>query len=258
MHGSDKKKVTLVGAGPVGSLLSVFLARRGFQVEVYERRPDMRREAVSAGRSINLAISTRGLKALAEIGLEKKILEQAVPMKGRMIHPVNGPLAFQPYGKDETQYINSISRGGLNQALMDEAEATGRVKIHFKSRVSGADFEKGELTIHDETTQETSRRAAPVVIGTDGSASAIRQAMVERRIPVFRSMLGHAIKSFNLARRRGEVHLEKNALHIWPRGTYMLIALPNQDGSFTVTLFLPFEGPLSFSSLRARKKRRRF
>ena len=122
MLGFKDKSVTLVGAGPVGSPLSIFLARRGFQVEIYERRPDMRRETISAGRSINLAISTRGLNALAQIGLEKRILEQAVPMKGRVIHPIKGPLTFQPYGKDESQYINSISRGGLNQVLMDAAE----------------------------------------------------------------------------------------------------------------------------------------
>ncbi len=229
------KNVNLVGAGPVGSLLAIYLARRGFEVDLFERRPDMRRENAGAGRSINLAVSTRGLHALREVGLEAEILKQAVPMRGRMMHSPAGELTFQSYGVDDSQCINSISRAGLNKALMNHAEETGRVKIHFSSAIE-------DLSLFPENE---------VIIGTDGSASAIRADLL--KYPGFvsrRETLDYGYKELVIPPAPGGgFYLEKNALHIWPRGTFMLIALPNFDGSFTCTLFLPFKGPNSFERL---------
>jgi kynurenine 3-monooxygenase len=249
---SNESTLTVVGAGLVGSLLSLYLARRGHTVEVLERRADMRRETVDAGRSINLAISTRGLHALRQVGLEEEALKHAIPMRGRVIHPVKGDLAFQPYGKDDSQHINSISRGWLNQFLMTQAEKTGRVSIRFRQRVTQADPAAGMLTVLDEATGETREMRDAVVFGTDGSGSAVRQAMQSQ--PGFQAnseTLGHGYKELTIpAGAGGRFQMEKHALHIWPRGTYMLIALPNEDGSFTCTLFLPWEGPVSFASLQ--------
>lgn len=243
--------ITLVGAGLVGSLLAIYLARRGFDVEVFERRQDMRKHAISAGRSINLAISTRGIYALEKLGLDKKILAHAVPMRGRMIHSPAGELSFQPYGKDDSEYINSISRATLNKELMDAAEATGRVRIYFEQKVTGFDFDLNVLQLHDEATDKPSSRKVNIVIGTDGSASAIRHAM--ERLPGFQSTsseLNYGYKELVIPPGAGgSFQIERNALHIWPRGTFMLIALPNFEGSFTCTLFLPFEGETSFAQL---------
>ena len=231
------KRVNLVGAGPVGSLLAIYLARRGFEIELFERRADMRRGNVGSGRSINLAVSTRGLHALREVGLEAEILKEAVQMRGRMIHSPTGELSFQPYGLDDYQCINSISRGGLNMALMTHAEKTGRVKINFSSKIEN-------LGIFPDNQ---------VVIGTDGSASAVRAELMKRPgFTISQDMLDYGYKELVIpAAPGGGFALEKNALHIWPRGTFMLIALPNFDGSFTCTLFLPFKGLNSFERLRS-------
>jgi kynurenine 3-monooxygenase len=252
MHEIDRTgRVTVVGAGLVGSLLAMYLARRGFQVDVLERRPDMRREAIGAGRSINLAISTRGLHALRQVGLEEEALRHAIPMRGRMIHPLSGELAFQAYGKDESQHINSLSRAWLNKFLMSHAEATGRVRIEFKQRVQRADLETGVLEVVDEPSGAAREVRTPVVFGTDGASSAVRREMISR--PGHTSaqeQLSHGYKELTIpAGPGGAFRMEKHALHIWPRGSYMLIALPNEDGSFTCTLFLPFQGPVSFESL---------
>lgn len=245
------ESITVAGAGLVGSLLAVFLARRGFQVEVLERRADMRRETVDAGRSINLAISTRGLHALRQVGLEQEARKHAIPMRGRMIHPVSGALALQPYGKDDSQHINSISRAWLNQYLMTHAEAAGKVRIRFKQRLQHVDFDTGTLSVLDEPSGAVRQERVPVLMGADGSGSAVRQEMM--RLPGYAStqdFLSHGYKELTIpAGPGGSFRMEKNALHIWPRGSYMLIALPNEDGSFTCTLFLPFEGPVSFASL---------
>lgn len=242
----------LVGAGLVGSLLATYLARRGFDVEVLERRPDMRVEVVDGGRSINLAISARGLHALSKVGLEEEALKHAIAMRGRMMHAVSGELTFQAYGKDDSQCIHSISRAWLNRALMTHAEQTGRVRITFNQRVTAVDFERGLLELHNDKTGEASTRSAAAIIGTDGSGSAIRQAMLSR--PGFshsESVLSHGYKELTLPPGPGGTwQLEKHALHIWPRGDFMLIALPNEDGSFTCTLFLAMEGGAnSFAAL---------
>ncbi|HEY9868564.1 MAG TPA: NAD(P)/FAD-dependent oxidoreductase [Candidatus Obscuribacterales bacterium] len=254
------KKITLVGAGPVGALLAIYLARRGLEVEIFERRPDMRREAIPAGRSINLAVSTRGIHALTQVDLADEVLKQAVPMRGRMIHAVTGQLAFQPYGKDESEYINSISRSGLNQTLMTAAEATGRVKIQFNKKAVGVDFDAYRLLLEDERDGTAAEVEYEVLIGTDGSASAIRAAMMT--LPGYgcsEEPLDYGYKELCiLPGENGSFRIEKNALHIWPRHTYMLIALPNYDGSFTCTLFLPYEGSPSFAGLTDQETVRAF
>ena len=221
----------------------------------------MRVETVDGGRSINLAISARGLHALAQVGLEEEALRHAIAMRGRVMHAVSGELTFQAYGKDDSQCIHSISRAWLNQALMTHAETTGRVRIAFNQRVTEVDFERGLLTLHDDKTGVTRTRHAEAIIGTDGAGSALRQAMLKR--PGFtddESILSHGYKELTLpAGPNGTWQLEKHALHIWPRGDFMLIALPNEDGSFTCTLFLAMEGGAnSFAALDAPAKVRAF
>jgi kynurenine 3-monooxygenase len=244
-----EQRVTLAGAGLVGSLLALFLARRGLTVEVLERRPDLRKERISAGRSINLAISVRGLHALSQVGLEREALANAIAMPGRMIHARDGSLAFQAYGKDDSECIHSISRGWLNQLLMTAAESTGRVRIAFRRRVQSVDLQRGQLLAErdDGTTEQV---ASPVLFGTDGAGSVVRRAVVEARGGTSEEMpLAHGYKELTLPSREGRWQLERHALHIWPRGDFMLIALPNADGSFTCTLFLAFEGAPSFATL---------
>ncbi|MCI0571279.1 MAG: FAD-dependent monooxygenase [Myxococcaceae bacterium] len=247
--------LTVIGAGPVGSLLALTLARRGFDVEVYERRPDMRRHDISAGRSINLAVSTRGLHALEQVGLQQEVLTQAVPMRGRMMHAVSGELTFQRYGKDDSQFINSMSRGGINKMVMDAAEraheeGAGRVRIHFHQRLVDYDVTRREARFKDERTGEEHVVEAPVVLGSDGTASALRGSLVkDAGIGSTSDVLSAGYKELTMPPAKGGLGeggrfaLEPHALHIWPRGNFMLIALANQDGSFTCTLFLPFEAP---------------
>jgi len=250
-EGERESEIAVVGAGLVGSLLALFLARRGFAVDVFERRPDMRKEKVAAGRSINLAISTRGITAMNRAGLTAEVLAEAVPMRGRMMHAKNGDLTFQAYGKDDSECINSISRAALNKFLMTSAEKTGKVRFHFQEKALGMDFERSMLKLSDEKSNKTYERYADIVIGTDGSASKIRDDMVE--LPGYtssESRLDYGYKELVIpAGPNGTFLMEKNALHIWPRGAYMLIALPNFDGSYTCTLFLPYQGAVSFEKL---------
>jgi kynurenine 3-monooxygenase len=256
---SPEEKIAIVGSGLVGSLLACFLARRGMSVLVFEKLPDMRKESIPAGRSINLAISTRGLSALRRVGLEIEALRHAIPMRGRMMHSVQGELSFQAYGKDESQHINSISRGFLNRMLMDAAEATGRVEIRFRHVLTSVDWETNTLTFEGEGDRPPNRERFETVFGTDGGGSVMRREMLARgRFDLDQQLLGHGYKELNIPPgptgalgSPGGFQLEKHALHIWPRGFYMLIALPNEDGSFTCTLFLPFEGPVSFQSLQS-------
>jgi len=248
----NKTKLTLIGAGPAGSLLAIYLAKRGFHVDIYERRPDMRKTPISAGRSINLAISTRGIHALREAGVVDAIMKIAVPMKGRMMHAVSGELTFQRYGKDDTEVIYAVLRSELSMALMNEAEKYPNVKIHFNERCTGMDFKTGEIELRDDDIIGHARKArTEVVIGTDGSASAIRMDMLKAgRFNFSQQYLEHGYKELTIpAGPNGEYKIEKNALHIWPRKTYMLIALPNIDGSFACIFFFPFEGDPSFASL---------
>jgi kynurenine 3-monooxygenase len=239
------EQLTVIGAGPVGSLLALFLARRGHEVRIFERRPDMRRVDIAAGRSINLAVSTRGLYALHQVGLDDEVLRQAIPMRGRMVHGTSGEARFLRYGRDDSEFINSMSRGELNKLLMTEAEKTGRVRIEFQQRVVG--YERGRLRLRDEQSGDEREAPAGVVFGSDGSASALRSAL---GVATEQSWLDFGYKELTIPPARGGgFSLEKNALHIWPRKNFMLIALPNLDGSFTCTLFLAFEGEESFAAI---------
>ncbi len=244
------ESISLIGAGLIGPLLALGLVKRGFRVEIFERRPDMRRVRINAGRSINLALSTRGIHALSEAGLWSEMQRIIIPMKGRMMHSVASELTFQPYGKNETEVINSISRAELNIALMNAAEEHG-VEIHFQQRCTGIDLKTGTLQLRDELTGDDRTVASSVTIGCDGSASAIRGEMLRmNRFNYSQQYLNYGYKELTIPAGPGGKHvLGTNALHIWPRGSYMLIALPNVDGTFACILFLPFEGPDSFAQL---------
>lgn len=242
--------IRLVGAGLTGPLLALELVKRGFSVEIYERRPDIRRVRTSAGRSINLALSTRGIHALTQAGLWDSMQKIIIPMKGRMMHSVHSEITFQPYGRNESEVIHSISRAELNIALMNAAEAQG-VKIYFQKRCVGMNLKTGALRVHDEQTNKAESIEAAVVIGCDGSASAIRDAMLKgSRFNFSQQYLDYGYKELTIPTDRQGAHaLETHALHIWPRGNFMLIALPNIDGTFACILFLPFEGRDSFKQL---------
>jgi kynurenine 3-monooxygenase len=247
---SAPEKITLIGAGLTGPLLAILLMQRGLAVEIYERRPDMRRVRLSAGRSINLALSTRGIHALQQAGLWERMRNIIIPMKGRIMHSVAGELTFQPYGKNEAEVINSISRAELNIALINAAEEQGAA-IHFNQRCIGYDLKTGSARVRNEETGEETILEAGVVIGCDGSASSIRAEMLKlNRFNFSQQYLDYGYKELTIpAGPRGEHLLETHALHIWPRGSHMLIALPNIDGTFACILFLPFEGADSFAAL---------
>lgn len=236
------KKVAIVGAGLAGCLLASFLARRGYAVDLYERRPDPRTGRVERGRSINLALSERGLDALRRIGLDHQVMKDALPMRGRMIHPVAGELDFQSYSADGERAINSISRGALNNALLDAAPA----KAHFDKRLVGLDADTGEMAFEDGTNA-----SADIVLGADGAGSAVRGQMLKAGlIEESLDFLDYGYKELTIpANPEGSWVLEPGALHIWPRGKSMMIALPNPDKSFTCTLFWPTGGTESFASL---------
>ena len=257
---SDKhQQVTLVGSGLTGPLLATSLVKRGFDVRLYERRPDMRRVQISAGRSINLALSTRGIHALREAGLWQVVEPIIIPMRGRMMHSVASELTFMPYGKDETEVINSISRADLSIALMNAAEQSG-VAIHFNERCTGFDLRSGAVELRNEETGAETSVVSDAVIGADGAASAIRNEML--KLPRFnfsQQYLDYGYKELTIPAGPGGSHvMETHALHIWPRGTFMLIALPNIDGTFGCILFLPFEGEASFAALDTETKLRAF
>jgi kynurenine 3-monooxygenase len=251
---SSSDKITVIGAGLTGPLLAVSLVQRGFRVAIYERRADPRRVRLSAGRSINLAISVRGIHALRQAGLWESMRDIIIPMKGRMMHSLSGELTFQPYGKDETEVIHSISRADLNAALMNEAEKRG-VKIDFNQHCIGFDLETGAARFRNEETRgETD--ISGIIIGADGASSAIRHAMLQlSRFNVSQQLLDYGYKELTIMAGPDAQHvLEPNALHIWPRGEHMLIALPNIDGTFACILFLPVEGKTSFANLDSETK----
>jgi kynurenine 3-monooxygenase len=242
------KHIAITGAGLVGSLIALYLCRRGYKVTVLERRPDIRKNTLLAGRSINLALSNRGIRALEEVGLADAIKKITIPMHGRMMHDVLGNLTFQPYGK-QGEYINSVSRSSLNVMLMNAAEEAG-ASLHFNQRVMKADAEKTSIAIASPLNEIT-EYTFDLIIGADGAFSTIRQSLQSYdRFDFSQSYINHGYKELHIpARAAGGFQLEKNALHIWPRQSYMMIALPNTDGSFTCTLFFPFEGNRSFETL---------
>ena len=246
-----RKEIVVVGAGLAGGLLAIYLARRGYSVKLFEKRPDMRVQNIPAGRSINLSLSARGIHALKEVGLYSRIKANMVAMPGRMLHDEEGSLQYQPYGPNKGDVHFSISRGALNKFLLDAAEATGKVSIFFNENCTELNLAMNRLRLTNATTGKSRWVYFEAVIGTDGVRSAICSAMVEeRRVRCRHEYLPHGYKELCIpAHRNGRYRMERNALHIWPRGGYMLIALPNDDGSFTATLFLPYSGPESFESL---------
>ena len=254
MVAETTKSITVVGAGLGGALMAVFLGRAGHRVKVYERRPDPRKGALGRSRSINLAISTRGLAALERVGLEGKLLEVAVPMRGRMVHAIDGGLTFQPYGHEANHVLYSVSRAGLNRLLVEAAEAMPNVELHFGQRCVDVDLENAAGTFAGIDTGATSSVPADLLIGADGAFSEIRLAMQKTdRFEYAQSFLQHGYKELTIpAAEGGGFRMERNALHIWPRGGFMMIALPNVDGSYTCTCFWPFSGENSFSALATR------
>ena len=257
-----KKNTIVVGAGLVGSLLSIYLSKRGYNVKIFERRPDMRKEQMNAGRSINLALSDRGIKALEEVGIMDDIKKISIPMHGRFLHNADGSTAYQPYGQ-EGQYINSVSRGELNKKLMDLAEQNG-VEIFFEHSFLATestlmlDNKRMEYAVF---SNKNNTRKIPyetdITFGADGAFSKARlnYQLQHDRFQYQQYYIDFGYKELTIpAGNNGEFLLEKNALHIWPRGNYMLIALPNMDGSFTCTLFFPFEGEISFETLDTKEK----
>ncbi len=239
------QKIHIIGGGLVGPLMAVYLARKGFAVEMHERRPDMRRTDIPTGRSINLAVTARGLRALEEVGLKADVLKIAIPMKGRMIHDVEGKTSFLPYGQKDNEVIYAASRGLLNKVLLEAADACDNVHLVFDSCCTA--YESDASTLVFENNQKIK---ADVVIAADGAWSAVRKGMAEKikNFNYSQSFLEYGYKELEIPPdAAGGFRMEKNALHIWPRKSHMMIALPNTDGSFTMTLFYPYEG---FSALK--------
>ena len=249
-----RKKVTIAGAGLVGSLEAIYLAKRGFQVEVYERRPDMRKVELSAGRSINLALSARGWNALKAVDVDQDVEKMAIPMYKRVMHAVDGSLTDQQYGQDG-EAIYSVSRGGLNQLLMNLAGEQENVNMHFNYKCVDVDL-KSASAIFEHNDGNQKNVDADMIIGADGAYSVIRSKMIKQdRFQYSQHYIEHGYKELTIPSNSDGTHkLEVNALHIWPRGSYMLIALPNMDGSFTCTLFFPYEGEYSFNSLQTEQQ----
>jgi kynurenine 3-monooxygenase len=241
-------RVAIVGAGLTGPLLAIFLARRGHQVTLYERRPDPRRADLDAGRSINLALSVRGIDALERAGLADEVLERALPMRGRMLHDTAGHLAFQAYSADGRHAINSVSRAGLNRQLVEAAAAAADVGFAFDHRLTGLDHERGELRF--DTPGGPVECEHDIVIGADGAYSLVRERLTHVEGTDFsQRFLPWGYKELAIPPRAREFALDPGALHIWPRGGSMMIALPNVDRSFTATLFWPNDGPSGFAGL---------
>lgn len=245
------QKITIVGAGLVGSLLAAYLSKKGFLVDVFERRGDMRAKEVDGGRSINLALSNRGWKALKEVGLEEEVKKITIPMYGRMIHDMEGNQTLQPYGLSG-QAIYSVSRSDINRLLMNCADALPNINFHFHQRCRKLDLKTTTLTLENEQTDELMTHQSDLIFGADGAFSNTRFSLQRtNRFNYSQSFLPHGYKELTIpASPEGEFQMDPNALHIWPRKSFMLIALPNPDRSFTCTLFLSFEGEVAFEQLQ--------
>jgi kynurenine 3-monooxygenase len=287
-------KFILIGSGLAGGLLASYLGRRGYDVDLYERRADPREGNIVGGRSINLALSTRGIHALAQLGIANEVLKDAIPMRGRMIHDKSGDLHFAAYDVDPNKYINSIGRAALNTTVIEAAQRYSNVRVHFNHRCTNVDLDdetahfvtsgveatvsaansRSSVVANVPATPKPSEGASPTnknqqiieargdaVIGVDGAFSAVRQSM-QLKIDNFQyeeSYLAHGYKELTIPPGPdGSWRMEKNALHIWPRKSFMMIALPNPDGSFTCTLFWEFEGPRSFATTKTDDDIRRF
>jgi kynurenine 3-monooxygenase len=250
----QKEEVLILGGGLVGSLLALLLARRGYRVTVFEGRPDPREKGYERGRSINLALSDRGWRALESAGVANAVKNIAIPMYGRMMHSLSGELTYQPY--DNTgKAIYSVTRGVLNLALCNEAIKYGAV-FKFGYRSIDVNLKTNQVTLRHIQSGEITTAQPDILLGADGAFSAVRQAMQRTdRFNYSQHYIEYGYKELSIPpTATGGFYLEKNALHIWPRGNYMLIALPNGDGSFTCTLFLPFEGEVSFAQLTSDEK----
>ncbi|MEM1349675.1 MAG: FAD-dependent monooxygenase, partial [Myxococcota bacterium] len=244
--------ILVAGGGLAGSLMTLYLAQRGYGVEVYESRGDLREGGAAGGRSINLALSARGLNALRAVGLEERVRQLCIPMHGRMIHDIEGRTHLQPYGA-QGQFINSVSRQLLNEILMDAAQEHERVRFHFRKRCMGFTRATGSVRFKDLDTDEVTDVLPKVAIGADGAYSALRYRMqTTGGFQYQQEFASHGYKELTIPPAEdGTWRIEKNALHIWPRQDFMMIALPNLDGSFTCTLFMAYEGgPESFAALQ--------
>jgi len=263
-------KFVLIGSGLAGGLLAAYLGRRGYDVDLYERRADPREGNIVGGRSINLALSTRGIHALDQLGIADEVLRHAIPMRGRMIHPATAGRApiFVPYDVDPKKCINSIGRAALNTTVIEAAQRYPNVRVHFNHKCTGIDLDSAtanlavsgvEAAVSAANAQVTARGDA--VLGVDGAFSTVRQSMQKKleRFDYDESYLAHGYKELTISPGPdGSWPMEKNALHIWPRKSFMMIALPNPDGSFTCTLFWEFQGPRSFKTMKTDEDVRRF
>ncbi len=251
----EGRAVTILGAGLSGALMAIYVARQGRKVLLYERRPDLRKVDMDAGRSINLALAERGIHALREAGVFADVKPLLIPMRGRALHAPDGSLTFAPYGQRADEVIYSVSRPGLNRVLLDHAQRRYGIEPRFLQAARTLDFERDELVMLDEVSGELYQQPLAPLIAADGAGSIVRRAMTgQLATHVIEDMLEYGYKELTLpATADGTHRIERNALHIWPRGGFMLIALPNVDGSFTVTLFLALKGSAeSFAALDSR------
>ncbi len=253
----EKQKIIIVGAGLCGSLLAIRLAQRGYHITLYEKRSDMRIGSADAGRSINLALSDRGLKALEIAGLKDKVLKQTIPMKGRLIHPPAGEKFLSPYSGRPSDWINSVSRPGLNMLLLDQIEEFDSIDLYFDAPVTKVHVKEAQIEYLSNDEKKTD--SGTVVIGTDGAGSIVRRSMMPHTAELLfnysQDFLRHGYKELSIhPDANNKWKIEKEALHIWPRGDFMIIALPNLDGSFTLTMFHPFDTEIGFNNLDTDKK----
>ncbi len=254
-------KFVLIGSGLAGGLLATYLGRRGHEVDLYERRADPREGNLVGGRSINLALSTRGIHALQEVGIADEVLRHAIPMPGRMIHEKSGSLHFAPYDVDPNKHINSIGRAALNTTVIEAASRNPSVRVHFNQKCIDVGLDPATAQLLNTSTSQPASASADAVIGVDGAFSSVRQAMQVRTkgFQYDENYLPHGYKELTIPPGpNGSWQMEKHALHIWPRRSFMMIALPNPDGSFTCTLFWEFEGPRSFANTKTNDEVRRF
>jgi len=242
--------VNIVGAGLAGSLLALLLARRGLSVTLHERRPDPRQAQPERGRSINLALAARGMRALERAGVMERVRPLLIPMRGRMVHGLSGQTALQPYGQGKHEVIWSVGRADLNRVLIEEASRHAGVSVRFNQLCLGADVREDVLRFRDQASGALHEASLTPTLATDGAGSAVRGSLAAAGlVSVHEEWLDHDYKELSVPPATGRHALERNALHIWPRGSFMLIALPNTDGSFTATLFLARTGAASFAAL---------
>jgi kynurenine 3-monooxygenase len=252
IQAGSRQGVNIIGAGLAGSLLAVLLAQRGFRVDVYERRADPRIGPVESGRSINLALAARGIRGLKLAGMLERVMPLAIPMRGRMVHEHDGSAELQMYGVRPEEVIYSVSRADLNRALIEAAAQLPGVTLHFGQLCLGLAHERNVLELRDEASGRIHHTAAQPSIATDGGGSDVRDSLVAREVATVREEpLDHDYKELTIPAAAGKHVMDPNALHIWPRGGFMLIALPNHDGTFTATLFLARSGANSFETLRS-------